>query len=187
MDISRSDLDEGEISEDEPQNPSHTQSAARSNDGEDMYEPPTVIDVNQISAPRPLSPQGHLSTVYEDEVQALSSSPPVKRSESITKHANPEEPMVSSPTNHDNTHTEKIDDDLVSTESSKDTDESDGYEPPEPVSPTERSNTDNEILPQDTQADQLSPTDQRPMPVAKSKTQANTTVADPQPESLTEV
>ena len=118
-DLSKSDSDEGEISEYSPRSMSRPQSVARSVDGEDTYEPPAVINVQQQLAPTLSEPQLH-----GDDGQSDPPPVPAVQSEIIQNGANNHtmEHEGTSNTKFQGTHTSGLE-------------ESDDYEPPEPLSP----------------------------------------------------
>ena len=118
-DLSKSDSDEGEISEYSPRSMSRPQSVARSIDGEDTYEPPTVISVEPHLAPTLSEPQLH-----EDDGQSDLPPVPAGQSEIIQNGAN----------NHSMEHEGTGNTKFQSTHTSG-MEESDDYEPPEPLSP----------------------------------------------------
>ena len=119
MDLSKSDLDEGEISEYSPRSMSRAQSVARSADGEDTYEPPTVINVQQHPAPILLESQPHRDDGQSDPPQV-----PAVQNEITQNVANSHsmENEGAGNTKYHSTHTSGME-------------ESDDYEPPEPLSP----------------------------------------------------
>lgn len=119
MDLSKSDLDEGEISEYSPRSMSRAQSVARSADVEDTYEPPTVINVQQHPAPTLLQSQPH-----RDDGQSDPTPVPAVQSETAQMVANSHrmEDQGGGNTKLLGAHTSGME-------------ESDDYEPPEPLSP----------------------------------------------------
>ena len=118
VDLSKSDVDEGEISEYSPRSMSRAQSVARSADGEDMYEPPTVINVQQHPNPTVLEFQPH-----RDDGQSDPPPVPAVQSDITQNVANQSmENEGAGNTKVHSSHTSGME-------------ESDDYEPPDPVSP----------------------------------------------------
>lgn len=145
MDISRSDVDEVEITDSSAKAP--TIKDARTNgsvEQEDVYEPPQVIGPDtalpMVSPDR--SPQPKSLNRAADNSQATSSNVTT-----TSGHLAPKSEVQSAPTTSD-----KMEESSVSSHGNSPSDEvlsdSDDYEPPEPVSPRAAvlANTRNEIV-----------------------------------------
>ena len=188
MDISKSDLDEGEISEYAPQS---IQSVAQSVEREDAYEPPNSIDVKQTPTKPPMDLRisqqqsgGH--TVYH---LGPSISKPQDDVEDHTNHQIPEKSKVTTSPTYLSKQAENLDTRPIQRVSSNNTDESDDYEPPEPVSPSESARSEKEMV---TANDQLAhdilaaATERPPTPVIEpdipTTTSATTSLLHPPPE-----
>lgn len=138
-DISKNDLDEGEISEYSPQSINTVRSVAHSADGEDVYEPPTVVSVQQLPHPTPSQNQIHQEDTYlshlgrpstESAQGGLADNFALQRSMQNEELGNSQSQSVLG----------------------SDMEESDGYEPPEPVSSAESLLMDEETMIKDTQS-----------------------------------
>ena len=189
MDISRSDLDEGEISEYAPQS---IRSAAQSVEREDAYEPPNNIHVKQAPPSFPLDSRISQQQSDDHSVDHLgpsSISTAQDYVEDDTSHQIPEKSKAStSLTNHSKQNKNLVTRPIQSN-SSNNTDESEDYEPPEPVSPSESTGLEKETV---TASDQLSldilatVTEQQPTPVMEPEvpitTSAATSLLHPSPE-----
>ena len=171
MDISKSDLDEGEISEYAPQS---IQSVAQSVEGEDAYEPPNNIDVKKTPPSllldlRKSQQQSGFNTV--DHVGPSISKP----QDDVEDHASHQIPQISESATlaiNSSKQAENLDIKPIQSASSNNTDESDDYEPPEPVSPSESAGLEKETV---TVNDQLAhdilatATERQPTPVMGPK------------------
>ena len=146
MDISKSDLDEGEISEYAPQS---IRSVVQSVEAEDAYEPPSNVDVKRSppSLPSDLRiSQQHSGGKPMDHLDPSSISKPQDDVEDHSNHQIPEKSKVAtSPTNLSE-QAENLNTRPVQGDSSNKMDESDDYEPPEPVSPSESAELENEMV-----------------------------------------
>ena len=188
MDISKSDLDEGEISEYAPQS---IQSVAQSVEAEDAYEPPNNIDVKK-------TPPGLLSDFRRSQQQSggntvdhvgPSISKPQDGTEDQTSHQIPEMSESATLSTNFSEQAETLDTKPIQSTSSNKTDESDDYEPPEPVSPSESAGLEKETV---TVNDQLAhdilatATERQPTPVMEPEvpitTRATTSPIHPPPE-----
>lgn len=146
MDISKSDLDEGEISEYAPQS---IRSVAQSVEGEDAYEPPNNIDVKKT----PLSllldvriSQQQSGGKIVDHLGPSSISKPLGDVKDRTNHQILEKPKVATSSTNLPRQAENLDTKPIQSALSNNTDESDDYEPPEPVSPSESAGLEKETV-----------------------------------------
>ena len=189
MDISKSDVDEGEISEYAPQS---IRSVAQSVEREGAYEPPNNIDVKQTPTNPPLDLRigqqqsgGH--TVYH--LGPSSTSKPQDDVEDYTNHQIPEKSKVATSPTYLSKQAENLDIRPIQRVLSNNTDESDDYEPPEPVSPSESARSEKEMVTANDQLahDILAAATERPRtPVMESEvptiTSAATSLLYPPPE-----
>ena len=180
MDISRSDLDEGEISEYAPQS---IRSVAQSVEGEDAYEPPNNIDVKK-TPPRLLLDvrisQQESGGKSVDHLGPSSISKPLGDVKDHTNHQILEKSEVAISSTNLRKQAENLDTKPIPNALSNNTDESDDYEPPEPVSPSESTGVEKETV---TANDQLAhdilitATERQPTPVMESEVPTNTSAA----------
>ena len=182
MDMSKSDLDDGEISEHTPQPTSRPQSNLDLVEMQEAYEPPAVIDIKQ-------TPLSSVSDVQEQGSEANAtghfSLPPPHGGPADHSNDGISElsPRPSSQAGNPDTR-------LNRTASDSDIDESDDYEPPEPVSPSELAALDNETVPQNSQlihSTAVSTTNQRPLVITEVEVQAPAGAASAHPDPLSEV
>lgn len=182
MDISKSDLDDGEISEHTPQPTSRPQSILDLVETQEAYEPPAVIDMRQTPLSSALDVQEQGSGA--NAAGHFSLPPPQDGPADNTNHENLEaSPHPSSQAGNPNTR-------LSQTASGSDTDASDDYEPPEPVSPSELAALDNGTVTQNSQlihSTAVSTTNQRPLIVTEFEVQAPAGAASAHPDPLSEV
>ena len=166
MDISKSDLDEGEISEYAPKS---IRSVAQSVEREDAYEPPNNIDMKQAPPSLPLDPRTsqQQSSAHTVEHLDLSSLMPQDDVEDHINHQLAEKSKAITPTKLSK-ESENPNTGPIQSDSSNNIDESDDYEPPEPVSPSKSEGLEKETV---TANDQLShdilatATERQPTPV----------------------
>lgn len=191
MDISKnSDVDEGEIFEHTPQPTSRPRSVARSVDGEDAYEPPNVMDVDQ-AAPSIPSDLHICQQDFGGNALGLASDQLLQAgSMNETDHPTTEERIEPLPTTHHSMQAGDLDAAPIRTNVNNDRDDSDNYEPPEPVSPSEHGVSDKRRNIKDTQLTRSSSAftnDQCPAPLMLPGIQGTAGVASPQAKQLLEV
>lgn len=124
MDISRSDIDEGEITVHSPKPPSTQRIEAESIEHEDVYEPPPAIDTEPIHGrPVQTAQLAHTVQSFENVMGTSRGLQEIAVTNGASTIADSAAEMPASP------HNQASPADLV--------DDSDDYEPPEPVSPSE--------------------------------------------------
>ena len=155
MDVSMSDLDGGELSDYNLASTTHAQFVKHLADGEDTYEPPTSIDVQQLppAVPSPIR-------LHQDELGGslvdLSAAPAAQgKSPSDSLIQLSERSASIAPATHRSKHAQDISSGRGPSASSEFTDESDDYEPPEPVSSAVSAQIDEDRIQGDAQRDTI--------------------------------
>lgn len=167
MDISKSDLDEGEISEHTPQPSSRPQSTFDIVTTQEAYEPPTAIDLKQtpLSSTSDVQEQGSgANAAGPFSLPTLQGSSADHTNHQILKALSRRSSQAGNATTRFNQTTSDID-----------TDGSDDYEPPEPVSPAELLALNGATItenPQLAHSTAISTTNQRSLTVTESEVQA---------------
>ena len=131
MDMSTSDIDEGEITDFSPEPPNTIKDEAQIPEGDDTYEPPLNF------APVPLTaatsqPNG------PDKRASVSNSPPVKPTGKQECAEESHDSHLSSKSSEDTNESGEISA-ISRTQSAADDSDPDDYEPPEPATPVEPS------------------------------------------------
>ena len=142
MDISRSEVDEGEITDYSPEPPVIPQAEADPTEHEDVYEPPPIIDVEPTATPMPsgVDLRREATEVVPDASSAGATDGLAKRPQLADVSMMDLGDAVKMSAPHSQSPSPSV----------NFTNDSDDYEPPEPVSPAEMAsvNMDDEVVQQ---------------------------------------